>query len=108
MTKFYLENAKHGAKNWRLDLETFLTAAGKHLDNAEDCAADVMYLFENFDKSHSGMVSAQLVRHLLHEAVAPTRLSRQETEEFMAYAELAKNGLRTPVDYERLVDKLMF
>lgn len=108
MTKFFLENAKQGKKHWRLDLETFLAAASKHLDSADDCAADVMYLFETFDKSSSGKVTAQVIRHLLHEAVAPTRLSRQETDEFMAYAEVTKNGLRTPVDYESLVDKLMF
>lgn len=108
MTKFFLENAKQGKKHWRLDLETFLAAASKHLDSADDCAADVMYLFETFDKSNSGNVTAQVIRHLLHEAVAPTRLSRQETDEFMAYAEVTKNGLRTPVDYESLVDKLMF
>ena len=108
MTKFYLENAKHGKKTWKLDLQTFLAAASKHLDSADDCTADVMYLFSTFDKTSSGNVSAQVIRHLLHEAVAPTRLSRQETDEFMAYAEVAKKGLRTPVDYEELVDKLMF
>lgn len=108
MTKFFLENAKHGKKHWRLDLATFLAAASKHLDSADDCAADVMYLFETFDKANSGAVTAQVIRHLLHEAIAPTRLSRQETDEFMAYAEVTKKGLRTQVDYEGLVDKLMF
>jgi len=108
MTKFFLENAKHGKKHWRLDLETFLAAASKHLDSADDCAADVMYLFETFDNTNSGEVTAQVIRHLLHEAVAPTRLSRQETDEFMAYAEVTKKGLRGKVDYESLVDKLMF
>ena len=67
-----------------------------------------MYLFETFDKTNSGSVTAQVIRHLLHEAVAPTRLSRQETDEFMAYAEVNRKGLRAPVDYEQLVDKLMF
>ena len=108
MTKFYLENAKNGKKSWKLDLPTFLAAASKHLDSADDCAADVMYLFNAFDKTGSGNVSAQIIRHLLHEATAPTRLSRQETDEFMAYAEVTKKGLRTSVDYEVLVDKLMF
>ena len=108
MTKFYLENAKSGKKSWKIDLPTFLTAASKHLDSADDCAADVMYLFETFDKTNSGSVTAQVIRHLLHEAVAPTRLSRQETDEFMAYAEVNRKGLRAPVDYEQLVDKLMF
>ena len=50
--------------------------------------------------------SGQVLRHLLHEAVAPTRLSRQETDEFMAYAEIG--GSRSRVDYEALIDKLMF
>ena len=108
MTKFYLENAKQGQKNWRIDLDTFLIAAAKHLDKAEDCSQDVLYLFEMFDQEHTGNVSAQVVRHLLHEAVAPTRLSRQETEEFMSYARIATHGLRTPVKYLDLVDKLMF
>ena len=106
MTKFFLENAQRGKKNWKIDLETFLSAAGKWLDTADDCASDVIYLFEQFDKTLSRDVSGQVLRHLLHEAVAPTRLSRQETDEFMAYAEIG--GLRSQVDYEALVDKLMF
>ena len=72
-----------------------------------------MFLFETFDKAGSGNVSAQVVRHLLNEAVAPTRLSRQETEEFLAYSNISgKNSrqlnLSKSVDYEDLVDKLMF
>jgi Ca2+-binding EF-hand superfamily protein len=112
MTKFFLENAKSGKKHWRISLETFLSAASKWLDSADDCSADVMYLFEMFDKTKSGSVSAQVVRHLLHETVAPTRLTRQETEEFMKYSDVGGKGanmrLKTPVDYEDLVDKLMF
>ena len=53
MTKFYLENASRGKKNWKIDLECFLSAAGKWLDSAEDCASDVIYLFEQFDKTKS-------------------------------------------------------
>ena len=39
MTKFFLENAKTGKKHWRINLETFLSAASKWLDSAEDCSA---------------------------------------------------------------------
>lgn len=42
--------------------------------------------------------SGQVLRHLLHEAVAPTRLSRQETDEFMAYAEIGGSRSRTGCD----------
>ena len=113
MTKFFLENAKEGKKHWRISLKTFLSAASKWLDSAEDCSEDVMFLFETFDKSKSGNVSAQVVRHLLHEAIAPTRLSRQETEEFLSYSNIGGKrsrhiNLSKPVDYEDLVDKLMF
>ena len=112
MTKFFLENAKAGKKHWRISLETFLSAASKWLDSADDCSADVMHLFEMFDKEKNGMVSAQVVRHLLHEAVTPTRLTRQETEEFMKYSKVGMQGskmrLKASVDYEDLVDKLMF
>ncbi len=105
---FLLENAKHqhGNKNWRFSLEIFLAACSKYLDTADDCASDVIYLFEQFDKAQTRDVSGQVLRHLLHEAIAPTRLSRQETDEFMAYAEVG--SLRSKVDYEALVDKLMF
>lgn len=61
MTKFYLENAARGKKNWKIDLECFLSAAGKWLDSAEDCASDVIYLFEQFDKTKSRDVRWVLV-----------------------------------------------
>ena len=78
-----------------------------------------MFLFRHFDEQKDGTVSAQLVRHLLHETVAPTRLTRQETEEFMEYAGVGRTGrrrggglagtdLKAAVDYEALLDKLMF
>ena len=116
MTKFFLENAKSGKKHWRISLETFLSAAAKWLDTAEDCSDDVMFLFQHFDEQKDGTVSAQLVRHLLHETVAPTRLSKQETAEFMEYADVGRlrsrrrgeMDLKAPVEYEALIDKLMF
>ena len=107
MTKFYLENAKNGKNSWKLDLPTFLSAASKWLDTADDCSSDVLYLFEQFDKTNSGDVSGQVVRHLLHEAIAPTRLSRQETDEFMVYSGILGN-LNSDISYEALIDKLMF
>ena len=108
MTKYFLENASKGKKSWRIDLPTFLSASSKHLENAEDCAADVLYLFSEFDRAEKGTITAQDIRHLLHESLAPTRLSRQETQEFMEYAQIAKHGMNTRVDYMKLIDKLLF
>jgi Ca2+-binding EF-hand superfamily protein len=109
MGKFHTENVKQtGKKTWNISLAAFVSAALKHLDSADDCTEDVMYLFKQFDKKLSGDVSAKMVRHLLHETMIPTRLNQQETEEFLHECMGDPNDLSQVLKYEDLLDKLLF
>lgn len=109
MGKFHTENVKQtGKKTWNICLPAFVSAALKHLDSADDCTKDVMYLFEQFDKKLTGDVSAKMVRHLLHETMIPTRLNQQETEEFLHECMGDPTDLSQTLKYEDLVDKLLF
>ena len=109
MNKFYTENLQHtGKKSWQISLPAFVTAALKHLDSAVDCTEDVMYLFKSFDRKLSGDVSAKMVRHLLHETLVPTRLTEQETTEFLNECIRNPNDLSEVLKYGDLVDRLLF
>ena len=114
------KNRKRGHAAWKFDFPTFLAASCKHMDTAEDCSEDLSSMFQMFDKHGDGTVTAELVRHLLHEAQAPTRLSTAEVDEFMSYAGLKSRGRgtrkaagkskgkRERVDYDDLIGKLLF
>ena len=94
---------------------TFLSCFCHFLDAYDDWLSWTFYL--SFDLIHS---VADLVRHLLHEAQAPTRLSTAEVDEFMSYAGLKSRGRgtrkaagkskgkRERVDYDDLIGKLLF
>ena len=110
MNKYHKENLARGSNNWKISLPVFLAASSTHLDSADDCSDDIHCLFEQFDPEGKGVVTAGTIRHLLHETLSPTRLSRQEMEEFMDYANLIKKkqGYSTKVRYDDLIDKLLF
>lgn len=109
LQKYYTENLNlTGKKKWNISLTAFVNTSLKHLDAADDCTNDVMYLFKAFDKKLSGDVTAKMVRHFLHETVVPTRLSSQETDEFLLECMEDPKDLSEIIKYEDLVDKLLF
>ena len=109
LSKYYTENLNlTGKKVWNISLTAFVNASMKHLDAADDCTNDVMYLFKAFDSKLSGDVSAKMVRHFLHETMVPTRLSSQETDEFLLECMEDPKNLSEIFKYEDLVDKLLF
>ena len=109
MSKYYTENLSlTGKKTWNISLTAFVNASLKHLDSADDCTNDVMYLFKAFDTKLSGDVTAKMVRHFLHETIVPSRLSSQETDEFLLECMKNPTDLSEVIKYEDLVDKLLF
>lgn len=109
MSKYYTENLSlTGKKSWNISLTAFVNASLKHLDSADDCTNDVMYLFKAFDTKLSGDVTAKMVRHFLHETIVPSRLSSQETDEFLLECMQNPTDLSEIIKYEDLVDKLLF
>ena len=93
-----------------VSLASFL-AASHLLNDAQDCSAEVLKLLGAMDEDGRGTLPARSVKHLAHEVVCPTRLSRTEVDELFAQCgELAgidKNSLAA-VDYAALVEELMF
>ena len=108
MSKYYTENLSlTGKKTWNISLTAFVNASLKHLDSADDCTNDVMYLFKAFDTKLSGDVTAKMVRHFLHETIVPSRLSSRDRRIFAGMYEKSTD-LSEVIKYEDLVDKLLF
>ena len=110
MNKYHKLNISKGNNSWKISLDIFLTGSAQFLETADDCSSDLECLFQQFDPDGKGTVTAGTIRHLLHETLSPTRLSRQEMEEFMEYASIIKKkqGYSTKVNYNKLIDKLLF
>ena len=92
----------------KIDLGSFLAAAHL-LNDAPDCADEILALLQLVDTRRSGTLPCRDVRHLLHDVVCPTRLSRQELAEFFdCCAVLQGTTPSSRVDYEDLLESMMF
>ena len=94
----------------KIDLGSFLAAAHL-LNDAPDCSDEILALQQLVDVGRSGTLPCKDTRHLLHDVVCPTRLSRQELDEFYRCCEVLQGVDKhsdEAVDYHDLIESMMF
>jgi hypothetical protein len=91
---------------FKTDLHTFVRVTEAELVNKNnEIEEEMVRLLRQFAEPGTDNISVKHIRHLLHETLAPTRLSVLETAEFLKSSDLLnmKNSMNTKIIDESLM-----